>query len=164
MVGVIGIRMVIAICNNLCILYSLKFISISKSILVLSINPLCCAIVAALVLKEALSFYYTILPTMLACCGIYLISLNKPSDNGEDDKNAIAGYVLIIMAAWLTGTLFVVLRYLNRVNMHPLIPSLFGGFAWSLQTIFTLIFYPSLYHFSEYDLVNVLLILGIGVF
>ena len=45
-----------------------------------------------------------------------------------------------------------------------MLPSLYGGFAWTIQSVITMLFFPSLHSFSEYDFVNVILLLSGGVF
>ena len=45
-----------------------------------------------------------------------------------------------------------------------MLPSLYSGIAWTTQSIITVLFFPNLHSFSEYDFVNVLLLLSGGVF
>jgi len=105
--AVMIIRAVIGTINNLCVLYALRFISVGKSTLVRSINPLCCSIIAAIILREQLE-KSKILSTIFAIGGIYLLTLNREnSRNTKEYDFSLLGYFLAFCSAWLFGGIFV---------------------------------------------------------
>ena len=156
---VLLIRTIIGTINNLCILYAIKFISVGKITLVKSINPLWCAIIAAVLIKEKLT-KTTIICTIFACFGIYFLTLNRES-NAEDKEFAIVGYFLVFSSAWLFGGVFVCIRYVNSNGLHPLIQSFCVSIGITIQTIIAMSL--GILHNDKYDATDLTWLIGVGL-
>lgn len=90
--------------TNLFMFKGISMISVGKSTLVFSMNPLFSMILAYLLLKETIT--KTVLcSTLGAFVGIYLLSINK--DNSGNDSNVIVGIILVMLAAWFQAVIFV---------------------------------------------------------
>lgn len=82
---------------NVFLFGGMHYISVGKSTLIYNLNPICCMLIAVVVLSERLTFT-TILSTIGAFSGIYLLTLNKPE--GHEDESAWIGYVMVFLSAW----------------------------------------------------------------
>ena len=141
------LRIIIGILCNLFFLVSLSQIIISKAILIFSLNPIFWAILAAIILKEKLHFV-TIISCIWATGGIYLLTLK--SQNQDDEKSNILGYLLMIGASILNGSIFVWLRFIFRYEVNIWLVSYLTSFGFLIQSILFHIFFPSLYNFEKY--------------
>lgn len=122
---ILGARLFTGMMLNITITNGLMYVPVSKGVLIFCLNPLFCAIVAAIFLKENITFI-SIGSTIGAFCGIYLLTLNK-SDEVKEDSHELLGYTLVLGSAWCYGLLFVFLRALNLYNLHILISPLYLG-------------------------------------
>lgn len=156
---VIWIRAFIGTINNLWMLYALKFISVGKSILVRSLNPLWCSIIAAIILKETLT-KVTVTSTVISIVGIYLLTLNSVEESA-DSKYTYIGYSLASLSAWLYGGIFVCIRYLNINGAHPIMSSFWVGVGILLQTI--LAFFWGYLNYDKYDKFDIAWLVGVGL-
>ena len=141
-------RLVVGILVNIAITNGLIFIPVSKAILIFSLNPLFWAILAAIFLKEHLS-YVSIGSTLGALWGIYLLMQNKPHD-AKDESHELLGYILVFTSAWLFGMQLVFLRALNLYKLNVLISPFYFGMSTNIQTIILIWWYSDLLHFEQY--------------
>ena len=148
-VVILIIRLVVGILVNITVTNGLIFIPVSKAILIFSLNPLFCAIIAAIFLKEHISLV-SIGSTLGALGGIYLLIQNKPHD-AVDASNEFLGYILVFLSAWLFGLQLVFLRALNLYKLNVLISPFYFGVSTNIQTVILLIFYSDLLHFEFYS-------------
>ena len=160
--GLLGLRMLIGVILNVSLTTGLMYIPVSKGILIFSLNPLFCAVIAAIVLKEHISAI-SIWSTIGAIFGIYLLTANK-SDSVAVESNVLLGYTLVLAAAWLYGLLFVVLRALNLYSINVLLSPFYLGVFTGIQTLFIFIFKRDMIHIETYDSVDWLLLCVIGIF
>ena len=107
---VMFIRVLIGITNSIALLYSVKLLPLSKTIMILSTTPLCWAVFGSIFLKEH-SKKLEIYCILGACLGVYFLTLNK--QDGSNSQETLLGYVLIISCSWLTAGIYVCLRYLS---------------------------------------------------
>ncbi|CAI2374082.1 unnamed protein product [Moneuplotes crassus] len=139
----------------------LRFIAISKGILILSLNPFFCAIAAAIFLKEKITTI-SIGSTIGAFIGIYLLTLNQ-SDEVKEDSHELLGYILTLLSAITCGFVFVFLRALNNHNLPLIISPLYLGISTCIQTLLIFIFKRDLLHFHLYDAVNFVILCCVGI-
>ena len=109
--------------------------------------------------KEKVTFV-TVLSTIIACGGIYLLTLNQVNHSSEEN-HAILGYMLAFSSAWLFGGIFVWIRYLNTNGVHPIMSSFSVGMGITLQTIVA--YFIGILHIDQYDFIDILLLFGVGV-
>lgn len=88
------IRWLIGVSNNLFFLLSMSYIALSKCIMIFSLNPVCCAILAAIVLKEQLSSV-TIVSCLCAWGGVYLLTLNKEETTSNEHEGTCISFNLV---------------------------------------------------------------------
>lgn len=160
--GLLGLRMLIGVILNVSLTTGLMYIPVSKGILIFSLNPLFCAVIASIVLKEHISVI-SIWSTIWAFFGIYLLTVNKP-EAAVIGSNAFIGYTLVLTAAWLYGLLFVVLRALNLYSINVLLSPFYLGVFTGVQTLVIFIFKRDMIHIETYDSVDWLLLCIIGIF
>ena len=145
---------------NMIYMYSLKFIAVSKTTLVYSVNPLWWAIVAGIFLQERLNIIL-VLSTISAWGGIYLLTINKPQEN-ESSEHQILGYLFSFMSAWIIAGVFAQLRALKPYNIDPKCISFYIGIFFALQVTYIYLFYPNLINIWNYDFIDITLLLWIG--
>ena len=110
---VMAVRVLIGITNNIWLLYSIKMLPLSKTIMIMSTTPLWWAVLGYIFLKENTK-KLEIACIFGAWVGIYFLTLNKQDGSNSDDT--LLGYLLVISWAWLTAGIFVCLRYLSFYN------------------------------------------------
>ena len=145
-------RIAVGLLNNVCIFTGLRYISVGKGILIFSLSPLFWTIIAGLLLREKITILSVIL-TLCSVGGVYLLTLNQPSDPVEA-SHEIIGYSLFLWSSWLYGLLFVIFRKMNLKKIDTSISPLYLGFGTMGQTIFVYFFIPSQLNFGSYDKVN----------
>ena len=87
-------RCINGILLNITFSNSLMYIPVSKGILIFCLNPLFCAIIAAVFLSEKITIV-SISSTIGAFVGIYLLTINKGQDV-QNDGHELFGYILIL--------------------------------------------------------------------
>ena len=110
---VMAVRVLVGIINNMLLLYSIKLLPLSKSIMILSTTPLWWVVLGYVFLKEN-TMKLEIFCIFGAWVGIYFLTLNKQEGSNSDDT--ILGYILITSSAWFMAGIFVCLRYLSFYN------------------------------------------------
>ncbi|CAI2374067.1 unnamed protein product [Moneuplotes crassus] len=153
-------RLLCGVLLDIFISNGLRFIPISKGVLIFSLNPLFCAIAAAIFLKERITLI-SIGSTIGAFLGIYLLTLNQ-SDEVKEDSRELLGYTLTLLSAVTYGSVFVFLRALNNMNLPLIISPLYFGIATCFQTLLVFIFKRDLLNFELYDSVNLILLSLVG--
>mmetsp|Transcript_4509 Transcript_4509/g.5174 ORF Transcript_4509/g.5174 Transcript_4509/m.5174 type:complete len:214 (+) Transcript_4509:147-788(+) len=128
-------------------MFAISMIPLSKSIFILSLNPICCGILAFIFLKEKLS-KPIIFCTIGACTGIYLLTLNT-QEGGNADENPW-GYFFIIIGAWLVGSLFIIMRFLNIYHIHVTVNSFMIGSMFVVQSIVVYFLKDGLINIEKY--------------
>ena len=155
------LRVILGGVCNLFFLLSISQIVISKAVLIFSLNPIFWAIQAAIILKERLNFL-TIISCISATGGIYLLTLK--SQDQDDNKTSIIGYLLMIGSAILTGSIFVSLRYIFKYDIHVWIVSFWATLGFLFQSLILHLFTPSVFHFNEYSFVDLIFLFFIALF
>ncbi|CAI2369635.1 unnamed protein product [Moneuplotes crassus] len=112
---IILIRGLCGLINYILFLYVLDHLPLSKAVFMFSQNPIPCAILASIFLKEKLTKMH-ILCLVGAGFGIYLLSLNKEDRQAE---GSVSGYLVCLVAVWIGGAEFVMTRYLNLKGAGP---------------------------------------------
>ncbi|CAI2372195.1 unnamed protein product [Moneuplotes crassus] len=143
------LRAFLGLVNNFCLCQGLQYISVGKAVLIYSLSPIFCAIIAAIFLKEKIT-WKNIALILLSIVGIYLLTLNK-SEDPKVASDETLGYCLILASAFWYGLTFVVLRTLSLGGVHILVPLFYFGLGSLVQSIFIMIFLPGLLHLSEYS-------------
>ena len=154
------LRVLIGVTNNLGILYSVKLLPLSKTIMILSTTPLCWAVFGSIFLKEH-SKKLEIYCIFGACLGIYFLTLNK--QDGSNSEETIFGYVLVIICAWLTAGTFVWLRYLSFCKVSVNLVSWMLGSGMLVQGISFWIFSDNKSSFLSYTITDFIILNLIGL-
>ena len=154
-------RCITGVALDIFITNGLRFIAVSKGILIFCLNPLFCAIIAAIFLHEKITMI-SISSTIGAFFGIYLLTLNRGQDS-ESSGHEILGYILVLGSAICYGLLFVWLRALSLFKINIFLSPFCFGMAINIQTLTLLLFFPDMMHISTYDSVDLFYLCIIGV-
>jgi len=147
--------------SNGSIMIALSYIPLSKAIFILSLNPIVCAILAGIFLKEKIS-PTTIVWIFGAAVGIYLLTLNNQAD--ETAENRLIGYTFMIFAILLSGAIFTMIRTLNLYNIHVCLNSGTLGIFLVLQSVIAYSYDSELINFDKYTLTDLGLLWALGLF
>ena len=145
------LRWLFGIMNNYCTYRSVQLIPLSKSIIIFSLNPFCCAILGSIFLKEHVN-KTTIFWIFGAWLGIYLLTINKQESEIED--GSILGYILVILSTWFSAGIFICLRYLSMLQVKMQLPSFWVGLSFLFEGIFWYIFFDDLITISQYKAID----------
>ena len=148
LVILIILRAAIGTFCNLLFLLSLSQIIISKAILIFSLNPIFCAILAAIILKEKIH-PVTIASCVCATGGIYLLTLKNQEQ--EDEKSTIFGCSLMVASAILMGAVFVWIRFIFKYPTNVWIINYWTSFGFLIQSIVVHILFPDCFSFGKYQ-------------
>lgn len=159
--GLIILGSAFAIINNFIVLWGISLVSITKSTLIFDLNPLFCIILAFILIGEPLD-KINIIFAIGSFVGIYFLTLNK---GGGEDKNALLGIILLVIAAWIHAIIMILLRTLNIYKVHYLLRPVYSGLALLSFSIFILIFFPEKSNFPNYAFLDVVYLgmSGVGI-
>ena len=94
------LRWTFGLLNNYWTYRSVQLIPLSKSIIIFSLNPFCCAILGSIFLGEHVNKTTTFC-IFGAWIGIYLLTINKQESEVQD--GSLLGYFLVILSTWLSA-------------------------------------------------------------
>ncbi|CAI2373855.1 unnamed protein product [Moneuplotes crassus] len=140
--------------NGLVSVYAISQLPLSKSVLIFSLNPICCAILGYFLLKENIT-KTTILCILGAVIGIYVLTLSKQEDGSS---GTLSGYIAAIITIWMTGSVLVFSRYLNLYGAHYTVICMVLGLSNILQTVIISCFCSNFLNFSHYRLIDLLIL------
>lgn len=112
-------------------------------------------IIALVILSEKMT-RVSLFSTIGSFIGIYLLTMNRPKDDGNQDS--MLGYVLVFLSAWCFAIVFVSLRLMNLRGVHFFIGPFYIGVSALLTTLFMLVFFPHKLHIHEYDMTDFLML------
>lgn len=142
------LRVFLGCCNYAFVFTGLRFVPISKGVLIASLAPLFSWITAAIFLKEKIT-NLSIALTLSSIFGVYLMTLNK-QDKTVDKSYELFGYFMVLGSALAYGTLFVVVRGLALHGVNLLIAPLYLGFGGIALWTFLYLFVPGQINFDKY--------------
>ncbi|CAI2373031.1 unnamed protein product [Moneuplotes crassus] len=152
-------RIFIGLLNNLCVIWGITRVPLSKSVFILSLSPICCTLLASLLLKEVIS-KATIFCLIWGSVGVYILTLSHP----DDGEGKLLGYLSLILSIWLNGALFVLTKSLSLFKFHFSIVNAWFGLIYFIQPLALNLFRENTVNISQYDLVDVILLLTHGFF
>ncbi|CAI2373083.1 unnamed protein product [Moneuplotes crassus] len=139
-------RMSAGFANNLVLVFAISRLPLSKSVIIFSLNPICCATLAFFFLKEDIA------KTTIACffgaaVGIYFLTLNRESDN---KSGTISGYIAAITSIWLLGSIFIFGRVLALLKVHATVVCMCLGLSFMVPSLIASLFIDDVLHFNQY--------------
>jgi drug/metabolite transporter (DMT)-like permease len=149
------------ICCNVFMLKGVKMISVGKSTLIFSTNPMFSMILASILLSEKIS-KHVIWSTIGAFFGIYFLTINK--ENVTEESHLYLGIFFVILAALFQAFIFVFVRMVSVYNLHFTVRPTYAGISFAIFSILVTIFYRDGITFESYDLIDfaILSLIGVG--
>ncbi|CAI2367165.1 unnamed protein product [Moneuplotes crassus] len=132
--------------NNLCVMYALARLPISKTVLILSLKPIGTSVIAFVFLRERITVL-KILCMIGGSIGIYIITLS--SQDSEKDES-IFGYLAAIACIWLGGATPVLYQSLNSHGVHASTVGFLTGITFIIQPPVASLFIKNLLNFEKY--------------
>ena len=103
----------------------MSYISVGKSTLIYSTNPMFAMILATIILSEQIS-KPVVFSTFGAFVGIYFLAQNKEDSDGGDHDLYI-GIMLVLSGAFFQGAIFVLIRLISVYPIHFTIRPFYVG-------------------------------------
>ena len=129
--------------------------------MIYSLNPIFCAILAAIILKEKIH-PITIVSCVCATGGIYLLTLKNQEQ--EDEKSIFFGCSLMVAWAFMLAAVFVWTKCILKYPTNVWILNYWAYFGYLLQSIVVYILLPDCYSFGEYQFSDLVFFIFISIF
>jgi drug/metabolite transporter (DMT)-like permease len=142
-------------------LKGMSYISVGKSTLIFSTNPMFSMILAAVLLSETLS-KPVIFSTLGAFVGIYFLAQNKENVEGEDHYLYI-GIILVLLGAWFQALIFIFVRMVSIYQIYFTIRPFYAGMSFLVFSGLVSSFYRSGITFETYDNMDYLILSCVGI-
>lgn len=146
---------------NLWLLKAISMISVGKSTLVYSSNPIFSVLLSAVLLSEHISKIW-IFAIFGALLGVYFLSMNKMSSS-EDEDNILIGIALSLIAAFCQSWVFVSIRIVNIYKVHTLVRPFYTGVGYLLFIGGTMAIYRNGITIETYDEIDIIYFSIVGV-
>lgn len=158
--ALVGSLVATVLCN-LCMLKAISMISVGKSTLVFSTNPMFSMILAAILLSETIT-KSVIFSTLGAFVGIYFLTINKQNQESEEES-IVLGILLVLAGAWFQAAIFVLVRMVSVYRIHYLVRPFYAGITFLIFSGLMMSFNRSSLTFGSYDHIDVLLLSLVGI-
>ena len=97
--------------------------------------------------------------TLGSFIGIYMLTLNQDSDK----QDQLIGYVMVFLAAWCYGLVFICLRLLNLNGVHNFVGPFYIGISAVLTTIIVFIISLDMLHVIKYNSTDLMMLSCNGI-
>lgn len=154
-------RVLLGLLNNYAFLTGIKLVSLGKGVMIWSLGPLFCFLVAGLCLGDMIRPLNVVL-ILASLAGIYLLTINM--GNGEVPTSLeYLGYFWLTASACFYGLLYMIFRKMTLYKIHPLISPLYLGIGAVCQTILLALVASNKINFSHYTGGNIVYLTTIGL-
>ena len=113
-------------------------------------HPLLLMPIAYFILNEPIT-KVKVISLVGACIGVVILSYNKNEDEHGNHEYYYVGIALILISWIGAAGLGVILRILS-MNIHPALCPTWYSISTLTSVVLFLIFYPSIYNFSDYSM------------
>jgi drug/metabolite transporter (DMT)-like permease len=158
-IGLFGSCISSIICNVF-MFKGVKMISVGKSTLIFSTNPVFSMIFAAILLSEQIS-KPVVLSTIGSFVGIYFLTLNK--DNVTEESHLYLGILFSLAAALFQSFIFIFVRMVSVYKLHFTMRPTYAGLSFLGFGCLTALFYPEGISFQEYTAVDIINLSCVGL-
>jgi drug/metabolite transporter (DMT)-like permease len=148
------------ICCNVFMFKGLQMISVTKSTLIFSTNPMFSMMIAAFLLSEKIS-RSVIFSIFGAFIGIFFLTINK--ENVIEDIHLYLGITFVLLAALSQALIFVFVRMVSAYNLHFTVRPTYAGLSFLLFSGLTTTFYREGITFETYDYTDVIILSCVGL-
>jgi drug/metabolite transporter (DMT)-like permease len=117
--------LVVTVICNLLLFKAISLISVGKSTLIFSTNPMFAMMLASCLLSEQIQ-KIVIGSTIGAFVGIYFLTQNKENVKGHEE-NLVLGVLCVFLGAWFQALIFVLVRMISVHNINFMIRPFYAG-------------------------------------
>ena len=131
-------RVLLGLLNNYALFTGIHLVSLGKGVMIWSLGPLFCFLVAGLCLGDMIRPLNVVL-ILASLAGVYLLTINK-GDGEVTTALEYLGYFWLTASACFYGLLYMIFRKMTLYKVHPIISPLYLGIGAVLQTILLALF------------------------
>ena len=154
-------RCLVGTVNMFGLFSSIKYISSSQASLITNMSPLLVGIMAHYILKETI-YKSTVVALAGSFIGVTLFSFHN-SESVSSNDGFIIGISLAFTACCCSAAVVIIVRKLIQ-EVHYTLTPFYNSVTMLAVAIILLAFYPSVYNFRYYRLVDIVLFMISGIF